>query len=148
MTLNCIWWWGSCSGDQWSTPSLSLLLGSLRSGVVVLVRVPSMCQIDMFNSNLYLIGLCAKNKKKTKKKLLRKNYTKNVQWMWFTNLWAWNNPRLIDVPFSSNIIYIYIYIYNKRHNIYISQWQLHLFSYVLFKYINCIFSRKHEKEVL
>ena len=40
MTLNCSWWWGS---------NLELFPGLLWPGVVVPVRVPSMCQIELFD---------------------------------------------------------------------------------------------------
>ena len=55
----------------WSTSSLSLLSGPPWSGVVVLVRFPSVAQIDMFNNDSYSIGPC------WKKRILRNNYTKN-----------------------------------------------------------------------
>ena len=48
--------------------SLSLLPGLLWPGVVVLIVIPSMGQIDLFKHYLYLIGLCAKN-----------NYTKTIK---------------------------------------------------------------------
>ena len=41
----------------WSALSLLLLQDSLWSGVVVPVRIPFMCQIDLFKNNLYLIGI-------------------------------------------------------------------------------------------
>ena len=40
-----------------SVPSLPLLSGPLRAGVVVAVRVLSINQIDMFANYLYLIGI-------------------------------------------------------------------------------------------
>ena len=58
--------------EEWSCPSLPLLLGPLRPGVVVPVRVPSMDQIDLFKNYSYSIGPCVD------KSLLRNNSTKNV----------------------------------------------------------------------
>ena len=50
MTLHYIWLWDSSSGDlgMWSNPSLPLLSGPLWIGVVLLVRVQSMDEIDLF----------------------------------------------------------------------------------------------------
>ena len=42
ITINCIWWWGSCSEDLGSTSSMSLILGPLWP------RVRCMSQIDLF----------------------------------------------------------------------------------------------------
>ena len=55
---------------MWSTSSLPLLPGPLRPGVVVPVRVPSMGQIDLFKSYLYLIR--PYTKKSLKKQLYEK----------------------------------------------------------------------------
>ena len=41
---------------MWITRSMPLLLGSLRPGVFVLVKVASMIQIDMFKNDLYSMG--------------------------------------------------------------------------------------------
>ena len=63
--------------DIWgveSTPSLSLLPGSLWLGVVVPVRIPCMDQIDLLKNYSYLIELCAKNKI-----FLKKQIHKNIQ---------------------------------------------------------------------
>ena len=38
---------------MWNTPSLLLLPGPLRPGVIVPVRVSSMCQIEPFNRFIY-----------------------------------------------------------------------------------------------
>ena len=40
---------------MWITPSLPLLPDPLEPGVVVLVRISSMDQIELFNHLLYLI---------------------------------------------------------------------------------------------
>ena len=39
---------------MWSTPSLNLLSDPLKSAMVVLFTVISMCQIELFNPFLYL----------------------------------------------------------------------------------------------
>ena len=50
MTLNCIWWWDSSSGN----PSLQLLPGPIWSGIVVFFGFPSIVQIELFKDYLYL----------------------------------------------------------------------------------------------
>ena len=57
---------------EWSTPSLSLLPGSLRSRVVLPVRVPSMSERDPFKNYSYLIGPSAKQKATTQKTITQK----------------------------------------------------------------------------
>ena len=50
MTSNRIWWWGSIpGGGMWSAFSLPLPPDRLWPDVVVLFRVPSMSQIELFN---------------------------------------------------------------------------------------------------
>ena len=64
MTLNYIWWWGSNPGDHrmWSTLSLPLLQDPLWPGVVELVRILFMGQIEIFNHFLYLKPFNCANK--------------------------------------------------------------------------------------
>ena len=59
ITLNCILWWGSSSGDlrRWSTPPLPLLPNLLWPRVAVSIRLQSMGQIDLFKNYLYLTGI-------------------------------------------------------------------------------------------
>ena len=51
-----------------------------------------------------MMGLCAKTKKKKKKKQ-RNSYIENlnlkIQWMQFPNLFAWNNPKQVEMPLKS-----------------------------------------------
>ena len=77
MTLNCIWWWGSSSGG------LSLLPDQLWPRVVILVRIPSIGEIDLFKEYLYSIGSYAKKEKKklSRNFFYRKNVNLNLQWM-------------------------------------------------------------------
>ena len=63
--LNSIWWW------VLSTPSLLLLPGPLRPGVVVPIKVPSVSQIDQFLNYLTWIRVQKIN-------LFRNNCIKNV----------------------------------------------------------------------
>ena len=97
MTLNCMWQWGSTSGDLGSvenTLSFSLFSSPLWAGVVVPIRITCMGQIDMLKHYSSSIGPCAKNKQTNKtnrpqtslKKQLRKNVNMNLQWMQFPNL--------------------------------------------------------------
>ena len=49
---------------MWNTPSLPLLSGPLRPGVVALVRLPSMTQIEMVKLYVYKIGILEPMQKK------------------------------------------------------------------------------------
>ena len=60
-TLNCIWRWGSSSGEQRSV-EYPFIASLLWAGVAVPVRISSMGQIDLFQNDLYSIGLRAKEK--------------------------------------------------------------------------------------
>ena len=55
--LNCIWWWGFTSKlwEVWGIPSLTLPSSPLWVRIVVIVRVLSMGQMDLFKYYLYLI---------------------------------------------------------------------------------------------
>ena len=67
MTLNCIWWVGSSSGDvEIDTAWLRLHPGSLWPRMAVIVRVPVMCQADQFKINFYFIRPFAKKSNKIK----------------------------------------------------------------------------------
>ena len=50
MTLNCNWWYGSNSGDRGSVEYFFVAITprSTLTQVVIPVKVPSMCQIDLF----------------------------------------------------------------------------------------------------
>ena len=48
--------------EMWRTPSMSLLPGLFRLGVVVPARVKFMVQLDLYQNYSYLIGPCANKK--------------------------------------------------------------------------------------
>ena len=56
MTLNCIWGWGFSFGDLGSV----VLLGPLKFGLVVTVRVRSKSRKDLFENYSYSIGMYKK----------------------------------------------------------------------------------------
>ena len=70
--LNCIWLWDSSSGSLEFAENLwSVLPGPLWQEMVVPVMVSSILEIDLFENHLYSLEWCAK-------KIIRKNYTQNV----------------------------------------------------------------------
>ena len=93
--VNYIWWWGSSSGTLGECgvfPLMTLLSGPLWPGVVVPIKFPSVGQINLFKSYSYLIELCARKKKSQKMK---------IEWMQFSNFYAWNNPRWVEMLLKS-----------------------------------------------
>ena len=71
-----VYWGATKICVEWNTCSWLLLPAPLCPEVVVLVRVPSMDQIDLFKNYLYLIGA---SEKKNLKKQIHKNINIYVQ---------------------------------------------------------------------
>ena len=100
MALNCIWWWGSISGDLVSVDySFIAITSKFTLGVVILVRVTSMGQIGLFKNYSYFIGPCAK-----KKKLLR-NYSAENECNSLTSKHKITLNRLTLFPFFSRSLW-------------------------------------------
>ena len=85
MIQSCIWRGSISSRDSglWSTPSLLLITGPLRPGVVIPVTV---LFFGSAKNDLYSIRPCAKKKKTFNKQLHKKN--EKVELMQFSNFSA------------------------------------------------------------
>ena len=82
MTLKWIWWWDPSSRELESVKHLFIVITS-RSTLA-------------WSSNYYLhlMGPCEKELKKR----LPKKGNMNVELTWFPIIWAYINPRLVEVP--------------------------------------------------
>ena len=95
---------------MWSIHSQLLPPDPLWFIVIVLVRVLSISQMDLFANYSYLIRPSAKNSDKTIKQIKCKYFHiiifcqivfLGVQRTRFPNLKVWSNPRRIYIPFQS-----------------------------------------------
>ena len=99
MKLNCIWWWGSSSGDFESVEYSFIAITSMST----LNQNGNTCYGPIFKSNRCLKIILIRRDCVQKNNL--NNYTKklnmNVQWTRFSNLLASNGCRWVNLVLKS-----------------------------------------------